>query len=415
MGIITGALQGLGEGLMKGAEFYGRHLLQQQAEEATAARDQTLMALREQADIRAEDRKREPYKLAAKDAEGLITKRLADMNPVANDDEGNPVPRASLAPGEESRLRAQALRGRGLESDAAVAENNALRAEEADKDRKFRSEESDKTLAAHERLAAMTDARVREEAKLTRAQQLELHKERMTEMRSQFRNAGLSVQSTQDGMFIVDARTNKATPLTGPDGKPLKSLREDDSLKMVGALGHLAKSASDTGDSATAKLFLDLATNMVKGRGGAAAVVEPTDEDIKGLRARRNDPAALEHFRRRTGQDPAKYLDPVPDKPNKPETRAGATTPEQPVLPSAPGSQAAALQQRNAGAQADRTRNAALESRSDSESKTMVQSAFDQDLVTLAPDQLFEQYDSVTGRLTPAQLIKYQQAIRSIR
>lgn len=47
MGIISGAMQGLGEGLMKGADFYMKSILQEQAEKAIMARETTMQELRQ--------------------------------------------------------------------------------------------------------------------------------------------------------------------------------------------------------------------------------------------------------------------------------------------------------------------------------------------------------------------------------
>lgn len=306
MGIISGALQGLSEGAMKGMDFYMKSMLQEQAEKAMMSRDERLAALRESADVRAEDRKREPYKQAAAAAEELVGSAVADRNPVAVDDNGNAMPRAPLAPGEEQRIRAGAYERAGLPEVASTMRQEGMRAEESDKDRLFRSEESEKTRSSQEKLATMTNERIKEEGRLTREQQLQLHKERMSEMQAQFRNAGLSVQSTQDGIAVVDAKNKSVTLLKGPDGKPLKTMRDEDSLKMLGALGSLAKAATDAGDMDSAKLYLGIAGSMINKKTGGEN--KPSEADLAKLRANSGNPAYAKAFEEKFGVPASTYL-----------------------------------------------------------------------------------------------------------
>lgn len=178
MGLITGALAGLGEGMMKGAEFYGRHLLQKQAEEATAARDSTLMALREAADMRAEERKREPYKQAAADAESLIGKEQAKLTAPVSEEAGGVGPTApadlQLSPAKAGRLRAGAYEKRGLIDAAGNYETLALRQEDQDLrniesvrlSEKDRAAETRDTQQHAERMAALDRQAKQQEAQM---------------------------------------------------------------------------------------------------------------------------------------------------------------------------------------------------------------------------------------------------------
>ena len=163
-------------------------------------------------------------------------------------------------------------------------------------------EEGTATREQQMKLAQMTNNRISAESKLGREQQLQMHNERMAEMKEQFKNQGLSIQSTTSGIVIVDAKNKTSTPILDAEGKPLKTLGQDDSFKVLGALGNLAKAAADAGDTATSKMYLDLAANVLKGKEGTGSGKStPTPEDIEGLKKRSKDPGAVKFFESKYG------------------------------------------------------------------------------------------------------------------
>ena len=99
------------------------------------------------------------------------------------------------------------------------------------------------------------------------------HSERM--QREAFKNSGLSIQPTEQGVAVVDARNpgKPATILKGPDGKPLTSLK--DTAATVTAVSNGIKSAIDMGDLDRAKNLSDVLYNMVQNKTGKAGGGQP--------------------------------------------------------------------------------------------------------------------------------------------
>lgn len=240
------------------------------AQEAQKARDDRLAELQDVRDARmderakareidAERRKLEPGKRAAEKASVLIAERTAAMNPVlAENADGTTTPAATVSEREQAAIRAEALAGEGLVNEAMHARQEVRDIDRLGLDTKRHQE----TLAQAKELATMTDTRIKEEGKLTREHQERLHRERMAEMQAQFKNQGLSIQSTTDGMVLIDAKINKATPIM-VDGKQLKQLKEDDSLKLITALGSMAKASAEIGDNDSAKIYLEIAKSAI--------------------------------------------------------------------------------------------------------------------------------------------------------
>jgi hypothetical protein len=78
---------------------------------------------------------------------------------------------------------------------------------------------------------------------LDREQRAQLHEETMTQLREQFKNQGLAIQSDKEGnLGVADLRNNKFTLLKGADGNPVKGAKADgDSIKLIEAIGHSMK------------------------------------------------------------------------------------------------------------------------------------------------------------------------------
>lgn len=156
---------------------------------------------------------------------------------------------------------------RGLQRDLASDTNARI------------TSEGRETRSLQERLANLTNDRIKDENKLNREQQLNLHKERMAQMNAQFKNMGLSLVATKDGYVVADAKNpSKSQPLL-VDGKPVMPSKDyDESLKLVAALGGLARTANEAGDTAGAKQFADMALSLVQGKmpgGAGAAAADP--------------------------------------------------------------------------------------------------------------------------------------------
>ena len=81
-----------------------------------------------------------------------------------------------------------------------------------------------------------------------------------------FKNSGLSVQPSDQGIALVNLRRPEqaAVILKGPDGKPLQSLKDNSALFT--SLASMAKTAMDMNNQDLAKQYLDTAHSLMSGR-----------------------------------------------------------------------------------------------------------------------------------------------------
>ncbi len=237
-GLIAGALGGLGEGAMQAGrqlgDYASRSAIQSEAAAIQKERDARLEEFASAREIRQDTRAdtRLDKTLGATASEGKLGREHS----------------TELAKITDTRIKEEGKAGRDLTREQ---------------------------IASHERLAGATNARISAEAKLNREQQLNMHTERMTELKEQFKNQGLSIQNTTSGIVIVDAKNGKSTPVLDAEGKPLKTLNQDDSFKVLGALGNLAKAAADSGNTETSKMYLDMASKVLSGKGGEGDAKKP--------------------------------------------------------------------------------------------------------------------------------------------
>lgn len=305
MGIIGGAMQGAGVAGMalasKAGDYLEKSTLQQQMAEIEALRDQRLSELRKGEMAYGEELKRKPGIEAAADVDKF------KATP-AYDEGGDTVrPRS---PAEVRDYEKGALKKRGL-----IAESMQM-------------DEHDRTRDLSRELAKMTDDRIREEAQLNREQQLTLHRERMAEIKGQAKNAGLSVQQTDQGLAVVNASTKEVTLLKDEDGKPLKGAKQDDSLAIIKSIGELAKSMETTNPKMAEQLG-QIALSVMSKKLGQDVGPQPTDDDIKGLRERSTNPQAVAFFDSKYGKGASeKYLPKKAAAPARPA--APATAPSSP-------------------------------------------------------------------------------------
>jgi len=111
---LAGALSGAGEGAYAGT--------MEQTKEAARLKEIETMQEAELMKAKAlETWRREPGIRAATAADGIINARTAAMNPVANDDEGNAMPKATVSDREQANIRAAALDKEGLTHEAHLA------------------------------------------------------------------------------------------------------------------------------------------------------------------------------------------------------------------------------------------------------------------------------------------------------
>lgn len=282
LGIVGGAMQGVGVGGNQFAGFMEKSQLQQEAAQIQQMRDERLSELRKGEMSYEQDLKRKPYIEAA----GAVDKFKA--TPAYDDATDSARPRS---PAEVRDYEKGEYKKRGLIETAMTMD------------------EHDRTRDLSRDLAHMTDERIREEGQLNREQQLTLHRERMAEIKGQAKNAGLSVQQTEQGLAIVNASTKEVTLLKDPtDGKPLKGAKQEDSLAVIKSIGELAKSMETTNPEMAKKLG-DIAIGVLSGKLGKDVGPQPTDDDIKGLRDRAANPQAVAFFESKYGKGAAaKFL-----------------------------------------------------------------------------------------------------------
>lgn len=196
MGLIAGAMSGLGEAGVNAArqlgEHYSRSKLQEEAATIQAQRDKTLADLQRERDDREGARRRGDidYELAAKakpysEAQSAADARIAaESQPLTpNDDEGNPMPRSEFTPQARRKVEAQEYRRKGLIGEA-------MRMEDKDTDTALRTREIEET-AASRRAAAERDERQ--------------HSERMKQLDAQIANQRAQIGLEERKVGILEA------------------------------------------------------------------------------------------------------------------------------------------------------------------------------------------------------------------
>lgn len=305
MGIIGGAMQGAGYAGMALASKAGDYLehsqLQKEMADIQALRDQRLSEIRKSEMAYGEQLKRQPAIEAAADVDKFKSTPAYDEGA----DTARPKSEAEVRDYEKGALKKRGLIGEAMQMD-----------------------EHDRTRDLSRELAKLTDERIREEGQLNRDQQLTLHRERMAEIKGQAKNAGLSVQQTDQGLAVVNASTKEVTLLKDDEGKPLKGAKQDDSLAIIKSIGELAK-AMETTNPKMAEQLGQIALNVMSKKLGQDVGPQPTDDDVKGLRDRASNPQAVSFFESKYGKgSAARYLGAAPAA--KPAPASAAAAPAQP-------------------------------------------------------------------------------------
>lgn len=395
-GLIAGAMAGGGEGLMRAGAQYGDYLskstLQSEAAEIMKERDARLSELRKGEMTFDQDLKRKPFIEAAAEVD------QAKGGTVDADMMGTQRPRNAA---EMREVEKGAYKKRGLINEAMAMEGQDITREEAGKGRDLQRE-----------LSRLADERIRSEGQLNREQQLQLHRERMAEIKSQAKNVGLSVQATEQGLAIVNASDKSITVLKDEDGNPIRAAKQEDSIAVVKAIGELAKSMETTNPE-MAKRLGDLAIGVLSTKTGRDLSPQPTDADVAGLRQRSKNKAAVDFFESKFGKgSAAKYLE--SSAPAAPQPSPGASAPAAPAMPdvrSEPGSLAAKRQESVAAEQQKVTAARDADATATRDARTK----FDSDLTAMTPQELYDAYDGRLDRLTPQQRAIYQRRIREAK
>jgi hypothetical protein len=233
---------------------------------------------------------------------------------------------------------------------------------------------------------------------------------------------GAVTQDKEGNMLWVD-KAGKATPMMDPNnpGQPLKGFKDltpaakafSDVLKaqLVDLDRMEMQAMGDPNQLATINQrraalngqllnVLTIGADSMKPQPGAPAAGGPPPQAVADLRAGKGTAAQFDKIfgagaaARAMGGSPDGQTPPSP-----PAQRVRA-----PEEQSAPGSPAANFRQgiidRAAGQR---------------QSVNMVRQSFDRDIASMDAQALYDQYDSLVGKLTPAQLSKYQTRLREIK
>ena len=155
--------------------------------------------------------------------------------------------------------------------DYLMRERDALESKRQERLMSFQASENVASRALTQQQIAETGRHniVTEAEQQTQTKETGRHNKASERLQSEaFKNSGLSVQQTDQGMVIINARNPEqpAVVLKGPDGKPLQSLK--DNSAVFTSLASMAKTAMDTGDMERAKQYLDAGAQLIQGRLG---------------------------------------------------------------------------------------------------------------------------------------------------
>ncbi len=357
MGIIAGALSGLGEGGMAGAKLYGEYAartsLQEQEAEIQKMRDATLAAarrgelqlaseLRTQEEVAKENRITGRYSKAEETAKGMIGARTAPSS--ATDELGTPIQPFQISDSERSGLRQQAYREAGLP-------DVALKMEQFDVTRE--------------------DERAKRDLEKQRLEnESSFHKDSLSIQRAQANSwrdhvaflpqaDGTFMKQTADGRVLgiaTDPKTGK--PLQGPKDIPasIKILMEGNT-KQMSVLESSYRTAMDDAEKRDIRAQIDglqrLNTQLAGLKADDASTITPTPEDIAGLKQRSNNPAAVSFFENKYGKGSAQQYLATPKPFKRFDTGSGAI----PALQQADAQSNSAELARFAAAQARANKN----------------------------------------------------------
>jgi hypothetical protein len=294
---FAGAMVGLGEGITVGGkmlgDFFAKSALQEEAAKIQAMRDETLARYQTERDtkqnaeaerrqIAAEERARAPYREAAEESSGIIGNMLKERNPVANDDEGNPMPQATLKPQEEAKVRSDAYAKRGLVDAAQRERGEMLQQDRMDLEK------------ANAESARGRDERQHSERMVTLERQLK-NQERQIELEG--RKFGLMAQEhnlKQEDANIIRAARNAYVAEKDPEkkielGAQLLTLQG----KMAERWKAIESVDPNTGAKSVTGMF-DQASGRVmgpEGRGGRPANAPAVDPAMFDPNARKPRPA----------------------------------------------------------------------------------------------------------------------------
>lgn len=156
-GLIASIAGGIGEGMLQSGrqlgDYVSRSAIQEEAAKIQAQRDQVIAQLQKERDQRlagerreeiryTDDLRRAPGKRAEESAQGLIGKRMQEIQGARTTEQDatqGPSAIKNLSPQEEARIRAEAYGKEGLSSEASTLRREALEAERLDADRSERS------------------------------------------------------------------------------------------------------------------------------------------------------------------------------------------------------------------------------------------------------------------------------------
>ena len=326
-GILAGAMSGFGEGLQRASGMAFQGYLQQQAAEIQRLRDDRLAEIREQAEIRGEERKRAPYQRAAR-AGGEAIRGATRFD---EDAAGN-VTRNDPTAAERARLRARAYEAEGLPDVASGLRSEAMTAEERDFERGFRRSQLGETKRYHDasirRQAEELKLREKTESRLSAVAEVQLRSARFElEGKQEIRDLQRAIERETDPTKRAQHERQLLTRL----GKA-KELPEPVKVYVEAAkaeIGKLAEQEALMGGDLPRESRARLAELRQQMRNLAVygtMFPAPSDDDIAGLRSRANNSAAVEFFERTFGAGSAKrYLGGQPksdaDKPKLPGDR----------------------------------------------------------------------------------------------
>lgn len=297
---MAGGLAGLGAGVAKGAEAYGEYLARSTLMEEQAniqkLRDERMAELTEQASIRAEERKRTPYKEAAVRGKGLIDAATTLSEDVAGNVTKNEPTRA-----QRLALEAQAYEESGLPDVGSSRRTEALAAERLDVERESHRERS--------------------------AQDERQHRERMTALERQLKQQGQQIGLESRKLALLeeegklDRKQKEAIAKAredylnekDPDKKHEKGATY---LTLLGKVGERYKEISETDVEGTKRTtgYFDTLSGREVPRGGAKG--GETTVPQSAIEYLKKNPGTADAFRSKYKVDPAQYLKSEPAKPD---------------------------------------------------------------------------------------------------